>query len=224
MKITEWPLQERPREKLLHQGAQALSNAELLAILLRNGTRGKNVLSLARDLLQQHESLKNLFSLSFNQFSKKAGLGMAKYAQLHAALEIGKRCLQETMERKHKLRSAKDTEQFLIANLSEHQQEVFACLFLDNKHRIIRFEKLFHGTINTTSVHPREIVRRALYHNAAAIIFAHNHPSGIASPSLADEQMTSCLVAALKLIDVTVLDHFIVGDNKISSFMKMGLL
>ena len=224
MKIQHWPIQERPRERLLKQGAAALSNAELLAILLRNGTRGKDSVSLARELLNQHQHLKNLFSLSFENFSQKPGLGLAKYAQLQAALEIGKRYLQEGVEHAASLHCGEDTQRYLMAELRNHPHEVFACLFLDNAHRLIRFEKLFHGTINTTTVHPREIIRRALYHNAASVIFAHNHPSGIAKPSPADIRLTQSLSETLKFIDVRVLDHFIIGAKEVCSFVELGLM
>ncbi len=224
MSIRDWPIQERPREKLLKQGAHSLSDAELLAILLGGGVLGKNALTLAREMLQKHQSLRALFSASFNQFKEQPGLGLAKYAQLQAALEVGKRHFNESLDRKNILKSSEDTERFLISQLREHPQEVFACLFLDNAYRIIQFEKLFTGTINFTSVYPREIVRRALHHNAAAVIFAHNHPSGISEPSKADQRMTECLISALNLIDVKVLDHIVIGDREASSFSKLGLL
>jgi DNA repair protein RadC len=224
MSIRHWPLAERPREKLLKLGAHALSDVELLAILLGRGTQGQDALSLARGMLVKHKGLRLLFSAGFEDFCMQRGLGLAKYAQLQAALEIAKRHLQENLDRKDVLSCADDTERFLIAKLRDYQQEVFACLFLDNAHRIIHFEVLFHGTINTTNVHPREIIRRALHHNAAAVILAHNHPSGIAEPSLADKAMTTALVEALRLIDVRVLDHIIVGDNQTTSFVNLGLL
>ncbi len=224
MSIRHWPIEERPREKLAKLGAKALSNAELLAILLGGGSVGKNALTLAYEMLQRHKALRTLFSANLECFSRQAGLGLAKYAQLQAALEIGKRHLQESLERNTVLQCPQDTEHFLRAHLREYPNEVFACLFLDNAYRVIHFEKLFQGTINKTSVHPREVVRRALHHNAAAVIFAHNHPSGLTLPSESDKKITACLVEALKLVDVSVLDHFIVGDSGISSFKSLGLL
>ncbi len=224
MKIQQWPIHERPRERLLKQGARALSNAELIAILLRTGVRGKDSVYLARELLNQHISLRNLFGLSCRSFTQSSGLGPVKYAQLQAAFELGKRHLQEGVEKAATLDCSEDTQHYLIANLRDLPHEVFACFFLDNAYRLICFEKLFHGTINSTTVHPREIIRRALYHNAAGIIFAHNHPSGIAKPSLADIELTRKLRETLQLIDVQVLDHFIVGGNEISSFSELGLM
>jgi len=224
MTITHWPTHERPREKLIASGAAALSDAELLAIFIRIGTRGKTAVDLARDLLMKFGGLRNLLALDHQQFCQYHGLGTAKYAQLQAALEIGRRHLQEMLRRENVLTKSEETRLYLSAKLRGHQQEVFACLFLDNQHRVIDFEELFYGTIDQATVHPREVVKRALAHNAAAIIFAHNHPSGIAHPSEADKAITQELIKAMNLIEVRVLDHFIVGDQEVVSLAEIGLI
>jgi len=222
MPITDWPIQERPREKLLNLGAAALSDAELLAIFLRTGIPGKTAVDLARDLLGKFSSLRGLLTASENQFCRQPGLGPAKYAQLQAVLEMGKRHLHATLVRDEALTDPAATRQYLSARLRDHAFEVFACLFLDNRHRVIHFEELFRGTINGASVHPREVVRHTLEHNAAAVIFAHNHPSGVAEPSEADRQLTRRLQAALELIDVRVLDHIVIGDGECVAFSERG--
>ncbi len=190
MSITDWPLMERPREKLLHLGPAALSDAELLAIFLRTGTPGKSALDLARELLHRFGGLRPLLAASRGEFCAAPGLGDAKYSQLQAILEMAHRCLNETLAREDALTSPEQTRHYLSLRLQAYPHEVFGCLFLDNRHRVIAFEELFQGTIDGASVHPREVVRRALHHNAAALIFAHNHPSGVAEPSLADRQIT----------------------------------
>jgi len=222
MPITDWPIQERPREKLLHQGAAALSDAELLAIFLRTGIPGKTAVDMARDLLQEFSSLRGLLTARQDQFCRQPGLGPAKYAQLQAVLEMGKRHLHATLVRDEALTDPSTTRDYLSARLRDHAFEVFACLFLDNRHRVIHFEELFRGTINGASVHPREVVRQTLEHNAAAVIFAHNHPSGVAEPSEADRQLTRRLQAALELIDVRVLDHIVIGDGECVAFSERG--
>jgi len=222
MPITDWPIQERPREKLLHQGAAALSDAELLAIFLRTGIPGKTAVDMARDLLQEFCGLRGLLTARQDQFCRQPGLGPAKYAQLQAVLEMGKRHLHATLVRDEALTDPAATRDYLSAHLRDHAFEVFACLFLDNRHRVIHFEELFRGTINGASVHPREVVRQTLEHNAAAVIFAHNHPSGIAEPSEADRQLTRRLQAALELIDVRVLDHIVIGDGESVAFSERG--
>ena len=224
MSIRDWPDDERPREKLLSRGAGALSDAELLAIFLRIGIPGRSAVDLARDLLQQYGGLRQLLEADQASFCKGPGLGPAKYAQLQAVLEMGRRYLEETLQRGDALQSAADTRRYLVAQLRHQPHEVFACLFLDNRHRVINFEELFYGTIDGASVHPRQVVKRALYHNAAALILAHNHPSGVAEPSRADEQITLRLQEALSLIDVRVLDHFIIGDGECVSFAERGLI
>ena len=221
--ISDWPLEERPREKLLDRGANTLSDAELLAIFLRTGTRGLTAVDLARQLLDEFGGLKPLMDASETEFCLRRGLGRAKYAQLQAVLEMARRHLFENIQRGDALCSPNDTRHYLCAELRSCPHEVFACLFLDNRNRVLTFEKLFYGTIDGASVYPREVVRRAIDINAAAVIFAHNHPSGVAEPSDADKQITRRLQDALALIDVRVLDHMIVGDEVVS-FAERGLL
>lgn len=224
MAITDWPADERPREKLLQKGAAALSDAELLAIFLRTGIPGKTAVDLARDLLEEHGSLRALLDANQQQFCRSKGLGSAKFVQLQAVLEMGRRHMDERLRRGDPLTSPAETQRFLSQRLRDYHHEVFACLFLDNRHRVIRFEELFFGTIDGASVHPREVVKRALHHNAAAVIFAHNHPSGIAEPSQADHQITGQLKEALALIGVRVLDHVIIGDGEQVSLAERGSL
>ncbi len=224
MPIRDWPDDDRPREKLMGRGATALSDAELLAILLRTGVAGRSAVDLARDLLQEYGGLRRLLEAEQASFCRTPGLGPAKYAQLQAVLEIGRRFLEETLQREDAIKSVSDTRRYLTTKLRHQLHEVFACLFLDNRNRIISYEELFQGTIDGASVHPRQVVRRALYHNAAALIFAHNHPSGVAEPSQADQQITRRLKEALSLIDVRVLDHVIIGDGETVSFAERGLL
>jgi DNA repair protein RadC len=224
VKITDMPLEDRPREKLLQRGAQALTNVELLAIFLRTGTRGKTALDLAQDLLREFGDLRSLLGAEQARFCQAKGLGDAKYVQLQACVEMSRRYLRECLERGDVLSSPEDTRNFLMSELSGRTYEVFSCLFLDNKHRVIKFEELFYGTIDGASVYPREVVRRALQHNAAALILAHNHPSGIAEPSQADIAITRKLKEAMTLIDVRVLDHFIIGDGYSVSLAERGLV
>ena len=224
MPITDWPEQERPREKLLARGPAALSDAELLAIFLRTGVRGKSAVDLARELLTRFGSLRALLEAGCAQFCESPGLGDAKYAQLQAVLEMARRHLQEKLVRGDALSNIDDTRAYLTACLRAYPHEVFGCLFLDNRHRVIAFEELFHGTLDGASVHPREVVKRALAHNAAALIFAHNHPSGVSEPSRADEQITLRLKEALALVDIRVLDHFIIGDGRALSLAERGIL
>ncbi len=224
MAITDWPADDRPREKLLQRGPGALTDAELLAIFLRTGVKGKSAVDLARELLSEHGGLRKLLSADQHRFCQSHGLGQAKYAQLQAVLEMSRRYLRQNMDRNHTLLSPEDTRDYLMTQLSGYPNEVFACLFLDNRHRVIVYEELFHGTIDGASVHPREVVRRALKHNAAALILAHNHPSGVAEPSQADSHITRLLKKALELVDVRVLDHFIIGDGESTSLAERGLL
>jgi len=221
--ISDWPLKERPREKLLDRGANTLSDAELLAIFLRTGTRGLTAVDLARRLLDEFGGLKPLLDASESEFCLQRGLGRAKYAQLQAVLEMARRHMYENIQRGDALCSPDDTRNYLTAELQACPHEVFACLFLDNRNRVLTFEKMFYGTIDGASVYPREVVRRAIDNNAAAVIFAHNHPSGVAEPSSADKQITGRLKEALALIDVRVLDHMIIGDEVVS-FAERGLL
>lgn len=224
MSITDWPKLERPREKLLHQGPAALSDAELLAIFLRTGLQGKTAVDLARDLLLEYGGLRAILVAERQQLCQSRGLGDAKYALLQAALEITRRHFEEPLKRGQTLHSAAQTRHFLVTQLRDFTHEVFACLFLDQRHRIIRFEVLFHGTIDSAAVHPREIIKRALAYNAPAVIFAHNHPSGIAEPSRADLALTQRLKEAMALVDIRLLDHFVVGDGEVVSFAERGLL
>ncbi len=224
MAITDWPEDERPREKLLARGPAALSDAELLAIFLRTGTRGKTAVDLARELLTDFGGLRPLLHADQQSFCSSNGLGQAKYAQLQAVLEMARRHLWETLQRGEELRNPGDTRMYLTARLRDYPYEVFASLYLDNRHRVIAFEELFRGTIDGASVHPREVVKRALHHNAAAVILAHNHPSGVAEPSRADEALTQRLKDALGLVDIRVLDHIVVGDGAVTSFAERGLL
>jgi DNA repair protein RadC len=223
MTITDWPVEERPREKLLSRGADALSDAELLAIFLRTGVSGLTAVDLARELLSGFGGLKQLLSAGEPEFCQQHGLGRAKYAQLQAVLEMARRHLLEDLQRGDALCSPHQTRNYLSAQLQNCSQEVFACLFLDNRNRVISFDKMFYGTIDGASVYPREVVKLALKKNAAAVIFAHNHPSGVAEPSGADEHITRKLVEALALVDIRVLDHIIVGDSLVS-FAERGLL
>jgi DNA repair protein RadC len=220
--ITDWPEHERPREKMLLRGPQALSDAELLAIFLRTGVKGKSAVDLSRDLLNQFGSLRALLTADRRSFCQSPGLGEAKFAQLQATLEMSRRHLQETLQRGNALANPDDTRRYLAARMRDYPHEVFAVLFLDNRHRVISLDEMFNGTINGASVHPREIVKRALSHNAAAVILAHNHPSGVAEPSEADKLLTKKLSEALGLIDVRVLDHFVIGDGEAVSFAERG--
>ena len=224
MPITDWPAAERPREKLLLQGPTALSDAELLAIFLRTGRRGKTAVDVARELLIAFGGLRPLLEADCKCFCKHPGLGSAKFAQLQAVLEMGQRHLRATLQRGDALSNPADTRAYLNARLRGYGHEVFACLFLDNRHRVIHYEELFHGTLDGTSVHPREVVKQALAHNAAALILAHNHPSGVAEPSRADEHLTQRLKEALALVEIRVLDHIVVGDGICVSFAERGLL
>ena len=224
MRISDWPSPERPREKLLNKGPLSLSDAELLAIFLRTGVNGKTAIDVARGLLSEHGGMRPLLELDYAALSRTPGLGPAKFVQIQAALELGRRYLEAGMKRENVLISPDSTRKFLQARLRAYTYEVFACIFLDNRHRVIEFEELFKGTIDGASIHPREVVKRALFHNAAAAIFAHNHPSGVAEPSQSDLAITRSLNDALALVDIRVLDHFIVGDQEVLSFAERGLL
>ncbi|ABS77915.1 RadC family protein [Coxiella burnetii] len=224
MSITQWPTSERPREKLLREDAHILSDAELIAVIIQKGVRGCNAVELAREWLNHLGGLASLLNADFHRLSGLRGLGKAVYCKLKAAAELQRRYLRQSLERKGQLGCTQDAQQLLYAQLRHHESEVFACLFLDNRHRIIQFEKLFYGSINQASVHPREIIKRALYHNSAALIVAHNHPSGVPDPSQADRAATTHLKEALALIDVRLLDHIIIGDRNSFSFAESGLL
>lgn len=222
MSIRDWPAAERPREKLLDQGSASLSDAELLAIFLRTGVSGKSAVDLARHLLLQFGSLRALMEADQLTFSRQLGLGPAKFAQLQAVLEMARRHLAERLRRESVLDSPLVVRDYLKALLRHEPHEVFGCLFLDAKHRVLAFEALFRGSIDTTSVYPRQVIKRALAHNAAALILCHNHPSGIAEPSQADRVLTKRLQKALDLIDVRVLDHFIIGEGDPLSMSEYG--
>lgn len=224
MSIADWPEAERPREKLLNLGPNALSDAELLAIFLRIGCAGKSAVDLARELLQEYGGLRPLLEASQAEFCRGLGLGSAKYAQLQAVLEMARRHLSATLKTGDLLNSPDLVRRYLSAQLRHQPREVFAVLFLDNQNRLIAYDELFFGTIDGASIYPREVVKKALARNAAAVILAHNHPSGIAEPSQADRRITERLQAALDLVDVRVLDHLVVGDAEVVSFAERGFI
>lgn len=223
MNITQWPAQERPREKLLAQGAAALSDAELLAIFLGSGSRGQTAVDLGRHLLNLAGGLRGLLQ-GTAPLPDARGLGEAKRCRLQAVLELARRCQADEFRREATLRNPGDTAGFLRTRLAGYPYEVFACVFLDNRHRVIAFEELFRGTIDGTPVYPREVVRACLRHNAAAVILAHNHPSGVAEPSESDRRVTTELREALGLVGVRVLDHFVVGADQPVSLAQRGLM
>lgn len=224
MAITDWPEGERPREKLLAGGAMALSDAELLAIFLRTGVTGKSAVDLARDLLTRFSSLNGIFAASMEDICQVHGMGESKFVQLQAIFEMSRRALMEQMQQRDILTSPQAVRQYLSLKIGALPREVFMVIFLDAQHRVLAVEELFSGTLTQTSVYPREVVKRSLHHNAAAVIFAHNHPSGVPEPSQADESLTEALKAALNLVDIRVLDHFIVAGNQVLSFAERGLL
>ncbi len=224
MTITQWPAAERPREKLLARGAQALSDAELLALFIGSGRRGMSAVDVGRELLGKHGNLKTLLDATPAVLAGHAGLGTAKACSLHAALELGRRYLAVELDRGDALTDPRLCANYLRAKIGAYPYEVFVVLYLDNRHRVITCEELFRGTIDGASVHPREVVRQCLAHNAAAVIFAHNHPSGVAEPSQADCEITAELRRALALISVRVLDHFIVGTGAPLSLAERGLV
>lgn len=224
MAITNWPISERPREKLLQKGVTALSDTELLAIFLRTGITGKSAVDLARELLSHFGSLTSVFAASQASFCQIPGMGIAKYTQLQAVLEMARRALSEELKNENAMNSPELVRNFLRLTLANKQHEVFIGIFLDAKNHTIATEELFSGTLTQTSVYPREVIKRVLHHNAAAIIFAHNHPSGIAEPSHADIILTQSLKQALAMIDVKVLDHFIVGNGTAMSFAEHDLI
>jgi DNA repair protein RadC len=223
MAISDWPVEERPRERLLASGAGALSDAELLAVLLRTGVRGKSAVQLARELLDQFGSITRLLQEGA-ALTRVKGLGAAKSAQFAAAIELARRSTKEELKSGATLTSPGAVRDYLRLAIGSRPHEVFVCIWLDAQHRVIRFEEPFRGTLTQTSVYPREVVKAALACNAAAVIFAHNHPSGVAQPSQADELLTRNLREALALVDVKVLDHFIIAGNQAISFAERGLL
>jgi DNA repair protein RadC len=224
MAITDWPLDDRPREKLLAKGPQALSDAELVAIFLRTGVKGKSAVELARDQLLRFGSLSALAAAGNESFCAGPGLGPAKYAQLQAALEIARRTLREKLDAGSAMSAPGAVRDYLRLMLHGRPHEVFVVVYLDAQHRVLASEELFRGTLTQTSVYPREVVKRALHFNAAAVIFAHNHPSGVAEPSRADESLTAALKQSLSMVDVRVLDHFVVAGDSALSFAERGLI
>lgn len=223
MSIRDWPEGERPREKLLACGATSLSDAELLAVFLRTGVAGLSAVDLARELLTAFGSLRSLLRADLDRFCSARGLGPAKYAQLQAVIELSRRHLAEELRREGVLRDPASTRRFLQARLRDEPRELFGMLLLDNQHRVLGFEVLSAGTIDAAAVYPREVVKAALRQNAAAVIFAHNHPSGVAEPSAADRDLTDRLINALRTVDIRVLDHVVVGETCVS-FAERGLL
>ncbi|MGQ0654133.1 MAG: RadC family protein [Betaproteobacteria bacterium] len=221
MGISSWPERERPRERLLTSGSNALSEAELLAVLIGSGVRGKSAVDLGRELMAQFKSLTALFAADLAHIS---GLGPAKRARFEAAMELARRALQERLAERSVLDSPGSVRDFLRLKLGGQPHEVFLCIWLDAQHRVIESQEAFRGTLTQTSVYPREVVKAALARNAAAVIFAHNHPSGVAQPSQSDELLTRNLKEALALVEVKVLDHFIVAGNHALSFAERGLL
>ena len=224
MSIMQWPEDERPREKLLMKGPGSLSDAELLAIFLRTGIPGVNAIQLARRLIQAFGGLRRVLEAPPEEFCAHPGVGWSKFAQLQAVRELSQRCLAEKLLREDVFTSSGVTRQFVQLRLGSRGREVFLCLFLDNQHRLIAEEELFLGTIDGASVHPREVIKRALFHNAAALIFAHNHPSGVTEPSQADISITHRLRQLLEAVDIRTLDHLIVGDGEVRSMAEHGLL
>jgi DNA repair protein RadC len=224
MSITDWPKEERPRERLIQQGAAALSDAELLAIFLRIGVKGKSAVDLARYCLAHFGSLRALFSAPLADFKQVHGLGEAKYAQLQAVFELSQRAVMEELKVAPIFNSPQKVRDYLCLVLGNSPVEVFIALYLDTQNRLITKEELFRGTLTHTAVYPREVVKQALAHNAASVVFAHNHPSGAAKPSASDIDLTQDLVNALRLIDIRVIDHFVVAGHDTFSFIENGLL
>ena len=224
MRIADWPAEERPRERLLRHGAGALSEAELLAILLRTGIAGASAVELGRALLARFGNLQRLFSATLPEIAAVRGLGPAKYVQLQAVVEMARRALQESIGERDALSSPQAVREFLRLSLGGRAHEVFLVMFLDSQNRLLGSEELFRGTLTQTSVYPREVVKTALRYNAAGVIFAHNHPSGVAEPSRADELLTQTLKQALALVEIKTLDHFIVAGSRTISFAERGLL
>lgn len=222
MGINHWPEDQRPRERLIKHGAPALSDAELLSVFLRVGVKGKSAVDLGRDMLLQFGSLRGLFAANLKEFAQIHGLGSAKYAQLQAVLELAKRSISEELETNSSLSSPQAVKQYLQLQIGNKQYESFVVLFLDVKNRLITAQELFRGSLSHASVYPREVVKSALAQNAASIILAHNHPSGSPEPSQADLSLTQTLKSALALVDIRVLDHFIVANNTVYSFAEHG--
>lgn len=224
MGINDWPEQQRPRERLISHGAEALSDPELLALFFRVGVRGKNAVELARDTIRHFGSLQAMFAASLLEFSTIHGLGPAKFAQLQAVMELSRRAAGEQLQAGCALSSPEAVKHYLRLGMGNREHEIFVVLFLDVKNRLIASEEMFRGTLTHTSVYPREVVKAALTHNAAGVMLAHNHPSGTADPSESDLRLTQALMQALALIDVRVLDHFVVAGHHVHSFAEHGQL
>lgn len=222
MGIKQWPKSQRPREKLIKQGAQSLSDAELLAIFLRTGTKGIDAVELARRVIMHFGSLQGLIVASKSDFCECLGLGEAKFAQLQAVVEMSKRYLNETLEKEDVFTCVDSVQHFLKSKLRLASREIFAVMFLDSQHRLIHFQEMFYGTIDAAAVYPREVVKMALKYNAAACIVAHNHPSGVSEPSQADIYITQKLQQALALVDINLLDHFVIGEGAPISLAERG--
>jgi len=222
MAIRDWPAEERPREKFIRKGAASLSDAELLALIIRTGSRGASAVDIARDLIARYGGVRAMLAAPFDELCRTPGLGASKCVQLHAARELGVRYLAEELTRGGALQSPRQALDYLTMILRDLPVEAFGCLFLDTRHQVLAYETLFEGTVNSASVHPREVVRRVLHHNAAAVIIAHNHPSGVAEPSSADISITRRLKDALALVDVRLLDHLVIGNGESVSLAERG--
>lgn len=223
MKISEWPAHERPLEKLISKGATFLTDAELLALFIRSGLPGLSAVDIARQLIKHHHDVRHVLELTQNEFCSQPGLGVSKYGQLQGALELGRRYLSQSLGQTNVFTNVDDTRRYLISELRTEIREVFAVLLLDNQHHMIGFERLFYGTVSSAAVYPREVVKLGLSRNASAIILAHNHPSGHCEPSDADKQVTAQIKRALMLVDIKLLDHFIIGEGMPYSFAENGL-
>ena len=224
MSEVHWPLAERPRERLLAQGPASLSDAELVALFIGTGPRGKSALEVARELLARFGRLSRLLSAAHGELGEVPGVGAARCAQIAAVMELARRALSEEMKSRDSLASPAAVRGYLRLHMQDLGHECFYCVFLDAQNRVIAASELFRGTLTQTSVYPREVVKHALRHNAAAVILAHNHPSGVAEPSRADEFLTQTLKSALQLVDVRVLDHLVVARSGVVSFAERGLL
>lgn len=224
LRINQWPLADRPRERLIRDGAQALSDAELLAVFLRIGVKGQSAVDLARETVRHFGSLQALFNASLADFSARHGLGPAKFAQLQAVMELARRAMEEQLQDGHVLSSPQAVKDYLRVVFRNMGHESFVVLFLDVKNRLIHTKEMFRGTLTHTSVYPREVVKEALARNAASVMLAHNHPSGAPEPSEADLLLTRTLLQALALVDVRILDHFVVAGRQVHSFAEHGQL
>lgn len=224
MAIKDWPEAERPREKMLKHGAQYLSDAELLAIFLKTGTKGYSAIDIARNILNENDNLRVTLNLEKSELCKYPGVGETKFIELQAALEIGRRYLFTKIQKGQEIGSSRATSDYLQLRLRDKAYECFYVIFLDTKHRVIHDQELFRGTIDNASVPVREVVTEGLKHNAAAMIVAHNHPSGVAEPSVADEKLTETISLALGMVGIRLLDHLVVGDGQVTSFAELGML